>query len=235
MAGNSELASAIIASANRLGIHPSDLATAISYETAGTFDPWKAGPTTQHGQHRGLIQWGEPQRAKYGVTADMPVAAQLEATERYLKDAGVQPGMGLLDVYSAINAGRVGRYNASDANNGGAPGTVADKVASQMLGHRLKANQLLGLGTDSPAPVASAPPGIAMTATPSPPVAPPTLGTAAPAGGIDDSDLQQLLALVRQRSQDDDPAMIKPMALPDLQRRRRARMIAAALQRQAST
>lgn len=147
-----ELAQSIIASASRLGISPRDLATAISYETAGTFDPWKAGPTTQWGQHRGLIQWGEPQRQKYGVSEGMPVDAQMQAAERYLTDAGVRPGMGLLDVYSAINAGRVGRYNASDANNGGAPGTVADKVSSQMSGHAAKADQLLALAQGQSAP-----------------------------------------------------------------------------------
>lgn len=143
MAGN-DLAAAILASSKRLGIDPVDLATAVSYETAGTFDPWKAGPTTQWGQHRGLIQWGEPQRKKYGVSQGMPVAAQMQAAERYLKDAGVRPGMGLLDVYSAINAGSVGRYGASDANNGGAPGNVRDKVQNQMGGHRKKAEALLG-------------------------------------------------------------------------------------------
>jgi hypothetical protein len=52
--------------------------------------------------------------------------------------------MGLLDIYSAINAGGVGRYNASDANNGGAPGTVRDKVDQQMEGHRRNALALLG-------------------------------------------------------------------------------------------
>lgn len=137
----------ILGAANALGIKPIDLATAISYETAGTFDPTKAGPTTQWGQHRGLIQWGEPQAKKYGVDWNDPVGSQLGeggAVVRYLKDAGVQPGMGLLDVYSAINAGQVGRYNASDANNGGAPGTVADKVNKQMAGHRQKALSLLG-------------------------------------------------------------------------------------------
>lgn len=139
-----DLARAILASAQRLGADPVDLATVISYETAGTFDPWKAGPTTQWGQHRGLIQWGEPQRVKYGVTQGMPVDAQLQAAERYLQDAGYKPGMGIMDLYSAINAGRVGRYGASDANNGGAPGTVADKVNNQMAGHRQKAAALLG-------------------------------------------------------------------------------------------
>ena len=53
-------------------------------------------------------------------------------------------GWGLLDLYSAVNAGKVGRYNASDANNGGAPGTVADKVNSQMGAHRAKATAFLG-------------------------------------------------------------------------------------------
>nr|WP_255607008.1 hypothetical protein [Brucella anthropi] len=136
-----------------------DLGTAISYETAGTFDPWKAGPTTQWGQHRGLIQWGEPQRAKYGVSQGMPVSAQMQAVGNYLRDAGVRPGMGLPDVYSAINAGRVGRYNASDANNGGAPGTVLDKVQNQMAGHRKNAERLLGgpMGGGSPMPLAPKP------------------------------------------------------------------------------
>jgi hypothetical protein len=67
----------------------------------------------------------------------------------YLEGAGVKPGMGLPEVYSAINAGSVGRMGASDANNGGAPGTVADKVAS-MGPHREKAAQFLG-GTWTPA------------------------------------------------------------------------------------
>lgn len=151
---NDDLAEAIRASAGRLGIDPVDLGTAISYETAGTFDPWKAGPRTQWGQHRGLIQWGEPQRQKYGVFQGMPNADQMKAVERYLIDAGVKPGMGLLDVYSAINAGRVGRYGASDANNGGAPGTVRDKVERQMADHRAKAARMLG--GETPAPIAQA-------------------------------------------------------------------------------
>ncbi len=51
--GNDEIRNGIITSANALGIDPVDLATAISYETAGTFDPTKRGPTTQWGQHQG--------------------------------------------------------------------------------------------------------------------------------------------------------------------------------------
>lgn len=139
-----ELAAAIRKYAPTIGANPLDLATVYSYETGGTLNPWQRGPTTQWGQHRGLIQWGEPQRRQYGVTEQTPVADQVAASVRYLKDRGFQPGMGLLDMYSTVNAGRPGLYNASDANNGGAPGTVADKVNNQMAAHRAKAEALIG-------------------------------------------------------------------------------------------
>ncbi len=131
---------AIKNSASQLGIKPTDLATAIGYETAGTFDPWKKGPTTKWGTHRGLIQWGEPQAAAYGVSADTPPDEQMVAATQYLKDAGVKPGMGLLDVYSAINAGKVGRYNASDR-----PGmTVAKHVDLMKQQYGPTAQAMLG-------------------------------------------------------------------------------------------
>ena len=145
---DSRIRAGIVSTAQALGIRPLDLATAISYETAGTFNPLKAGPRTQWGQHRGLIQWGEPQARQYGVDWRHPVRSQLGpngAIYRYLRHAGVRPGMGMADIYSAINAGRVGRYGASDARNGGAPGTVLDKVRYQMGGHRRKAMGLLGI------------------------------------------------------------------------------------------
>lgn len=142
-----DLRTGIIETANALGMDPVDLATIISYETAGTFDPAKAGPTTQWGQHRGLIQFGEPQARQYGVNWDDPLGSQLGANgaiARYYMDNGWRPGMGMMDAYSIVNAGGPGRYNASDANNGGAPGTVADKVTGQMGGHRENALRLLG-------------------------------------------------------------------------------------------
>lgn len=144
-----DIAQGILQTAQSLGIDPMDLATAISYETAGTFDPTKRGPRTQWGRHRGLIQFGEPQAQKYGVDWDDPLGTQLGpngAVANYLRDTGVKPGMGLLDIYSAINAGGVGRYNRTDANNGGAPGTVGEKVAKQMSGHRRNAERLLSGG-----------------------------------------------------------------------------------------
>lgn len=154
-----DLYSGILSTAGALGIDPIDLATAISYETGGTFDPMQRGPTTKWGQHRGLIQFGEPQARQYGVDWSDPLGSQLGpqgAVANYLRDTGVRPGMGLLDVYSAINAGGVGRYGASDAAAGGAPGTVRDKVEQQMAGHRQKALSMFG-GAQAPAPQAPAP------------------------------------------------------------------------------
>ena len=142
----------IVATATALGIDPIDLATVISYETAGTFDPTKRGPTTKWGQHRGLIQFGEPQAKQFGVNWEDPIGSQLGpdgAIAKYLQSTGVQPGMGLLEIYSAINAGGIGPeyYGRSDAAAGGAPGTVRDKVEKQMADHRRKAAQLLGMET----------------------------------------------------------------------------------------
>lgn len=144
---NPEIRDGILSTAWAIGADPVDLATALSYETGGTFNPTITGPTTQWGTHRGLLQFGEPQAVQYGVDWSNPVQSQLGpngAVANYLVDNGFKPGMGLLDLYSTINAGAPGRYNASDANNGGAPGSVRDKVLGQMAGHREKALALLG-------------------------------------------------------------------------------------------
>lgn len=125
-----EMARGIQAAAKAIGVSPDDLATAISYETGGTMHPWQKGPTTKWGTHRGLIQWGEPQARKYGVSAESSITDQLMAASRYLRDRGVKPGDGLLQIYAAINAGHASKIHATDAHNGGAPGTVLDKVAT---------------------------------------------------------------------------------------------------------
>lgn len=151
---NGDLRSGIIATAEAIGADPLDLATAISYETAGTFDPTKRGPRTQWGQHRGLIQFGEPQARQHGVDWNDPIGSQLGpngAIASYFRSSGFKPGMSGLDLYSTINAGAPGRYSASDANNGGAPGNVRDKWENQMAGHRQKAAALLGSLSATPA------------------------------------------------------------------------------------
>lgn len=145
-------AAALIASAQRIGADPVDYATVISYETGGKFDPSIRGGAGN--RHIGLIQFGPNEQRQYGASQGQTFEEQLPAVERYLTGRGFKPGMGILDLYSTINAGSPGRYNASDANNGGAPGTVADKVNQQMGGHRAKAEALLGgnfsLGGDTP-------------------------------------------------------------------------------------
>ena len=149
MYGNQKFVKGVRETAGALGMDPVDLATIISYETAGTFSPTKAGPTTQWGQHRGLIQFGEPQAREYGVDWNDAMGSQLGADGaivRYYQDNGWQPGMGFLDAYSIVNAGGPGLYNRSDANSGGAHGTVADKVNYQMGEHRKNAMRLLGGG-----------------------------------------------------------------------------------------
>lgn len=142
---NQDLAQAIVASASRLGVEPLDIATAISYETGGRMSPSLWGG--KNNDYLGLIQFGRQERAKYGVRPDQTAVEQMPAVENFLRDRGVKPGMGLLDIYSTINAGSPGLYNRSDANNGGAPGTVRDKVEQQMGDHRIAAAQLLGLST----------------------------------------------------------------------------------------
>ncbi|WP_448955727.1 hypothetical protein [Labrys neptuniae] len=140
-----------IDAARATGTDPRDILTVVSYETGGTFDPWKKGPTTQWGQHRGLIQWGEPQREKYGITPNMSAYDQMIGVGKYLKNNGVKPGDGLLPIYAAVNAGDATKIHASDANNGGAPGTVLDKVRDQMGGHKANASAILGGSYTGPA------------------------------------------------------------------------------------
>jgi len=127
-----------------LGMDPVDLATIISYETGGTFNPAQTGPTTKWGQHIGLIQMGDPQRKQYGYDPQGDLSSQYDAVARYFQDRGYKPGMGLMDAYSTVNAGAPGLYDRSDAAAGGMPGTVADKVNSQMRDHRMNALNLLG-------------------------------------------------------------------------------------------
>ena len=145
-----DIASGIYSTANALGINPIDLATAISYETSGTFDPLSQGLETQYGQHRGFIQFGEPQANQYGVsfeTRPQAISTQLgpgAGIYQYLKAVGVKPGMGLKQIYSAINTGGVNNFDMTDERAGGMPGTVAEKVAG-MGPHRKNAEKFMEL------------------------------------------------------------------------------------------
>ncbi|MGF3026505.1 hypothetical protein ACQVP2_27240 [Methylobacterium aquaticum] len=235
---------ALIASAQRIGADPLDLATVISYETGGTFNPGIRGGAGN--RHIGLIQFGIPEQQRYGASQGQTFEQQLPAVEGYLRDRGFQPGMGLLDLYSTINAGRPGRYDASDAGNGGAPGTVADKVRDQMGGHRTKAAAFLGgdfvptmpAGTNDapPAPFGFRPPSTSGDA-PAP---------QAPAAAPDDTaDIAAILRTLMSRQQDrptpapqEQPApapmpMPEPMAAPQFDAAKAFALLPATARRRA--
>lgn len=101
-----EKAAAIAATAQRLGIDPNDLATVISFETGGTFDPAKKNMAG--GKARGLIQF-LPDTAKWlGTSTEalvkMSFEDQMVYVEKYLKAMGVgkegQTSLGA--IYDAI-------------------------------------------------------------------------------------------------------------------------------------
>ncbi|TIU88803.1 MAG: hypothetical protein E5W06_00090 [Mesorhizobium sp.] len=127
--------------ADQLKVDVKDILTAISYETGGTFNPSIRGGAGN--QYVGLFQAGPAAQQRYGISQDSSVQAQMEAMAKYLVDAGVKAGDGLLQIYAAINAGNAKNINASDEKNGGAPGTVLDKVSGQMDDHKAKAEGIL--------------------------------------------------------------------------------------------
>jgi hypothetical protein len=147
----------IITAAAAMQCSALDFGTVMSYEMGGRWDARRVGPKTEAwGQHRGVIQFGEPQAKQYGVdfsTEQTAIDTQLGpngAVVKFLRAHGVKNGMGRLEIYSAINAGGVGEkyYGRSDAANGGAKGTVRDKVNNQMGGHEANARRLLNSKDD---------------------------------------------------------------------------------------
>ena len=152
-----ENANAIRAAAKELGTTPEDLATVIGYETGGTFSPSKWGG--KGGNYMGLIQFGPNERAQYGANDKQTFPEQMGAVVRYLKGRGYKPGMGLMDLYSTINAGSPGHYSASDGN-----GTVASHVTRMQAGMAPTARAFLAKGTPEPSAMAPVPPGTSAAA-----------------------------------------------------------------------
>lgn len=123
--------------AKRFGIDPTEVAAVMSYETGGTFSPTIMGGTG--GQYMGLIQFGPSERKKYGIDKSSDPAKWTAAIGDFLEDRGFKKGMGVMDLYSTINAGQPGRYNASDGN-----GTVRTHVEQILGAHKEKAKGWLG-------------------------------------------------------------------------------------------
>lgn len=170
---------ALIASAQRLGLSPVEWGGIIHYESGG--DPSRWGGTG--GRHVGLIQFGPNEQKQFGVTGNESFQDQLGKAEAFLASRGYKPGMGVMNAYSTINAGSPGRFNASDAGNGGMPGTVADKVNGQFAPHYAWANKFLGGGMQLPnsAGGSSRPAAFGLAG----PTQSPGAGTALPFGGSD--------------------------------------------------
>lgn len=125
--------------AKEMNLSVEDLLTAIHYESG--FDPNIMGG--QGKNYFGLFQASPDVRQQYGIGPGSTVQEQVAAFGKYLKDRGVMPGDNLLPIYAAINAGNAKYVNRSDEANGGLPGTVADKVASQKMEQSRKEAQAL--------------------------------------------------------------------------------------------
>ena len=80
----SQLVDAVRASSARLGVSPSDVLTAMSYETGGRLDPNLWGG--KGGKYLGLIQFGPEEQQKYGVRPGMPVEEHVNAAENFLRE-----------------------------------------------------------------------------------------------------------------------------------------------------
>lgn len=146
-AANPENAQCTIDAANKLGVDPVFLSTAISYETGGTFDPWKAGPTTKYGQHRGLIQFGQPQAKQFGAHAGQTYCQQMsESVVPYLQSKGIGSGSSFLQIYSAINRGNKGNGDPSDPqyHHNDGYGTTLEHAQKAWAQHRAKGEKMVG-------------------------------------------------------------------------------------------
>ncbi|CAM5774909.1 hypothetical protein LMIY3S_04758 [Labrys miyagiensis] len=129
---SAQIGASITKAAAELGTTPQDLATVINYESGFSTERW--GGTG--GKYFGLIQFGPEERQQFGVHRGQSFDEQMGSVVAFLKARGFKPGMGILDLYSTINAGSPGHYDASDGRNT-VRGHVAQMVAAQ--GGRAKA------------------------------------------------------------------------------------------------
>lgn len=129
--------------AQEFGLDPVDVAAVMSYETGGTFNPKIMGG--KGGQYMGLIQFGPNERRDYGINENSSPEQWSKAVRSFLKDRGFKKGMSTLDLYSTINAGSPGHYNASDSKDPktGKKNTVTTHHDKIMAEHRGKGERWL--------------------------------------------------------------------------------------------
>jgi len=130
----------IITMAARNGWDPADIAAIASFETGGTLDPGEPGRGAAAGRI-GLIQAGPNERRQYGLGSGN-WDQEIRGIERYLKDRGAKPGMGLADLYATVNGGNPNAGNTPDGN-----GTVArsPETMARLLEHKAQASKRLGI------------------------------------------------------------------------------------------
>ena len=152
--GSAELRAEVEKAASELGIPAPDLLGVILAESGG--DPSKYN---QFGC-AGLIQFcpdvsggtyktigGE--RIEISRLASMTIPQQMEYVKKYLKGAGVKPGMSGYDVYSAIHAGRPGG-NVTDANGVTTRGYYESNVLPLIQKAQRSSTIIADLGNFSP-------------------------------------------------------------------------------------
>ena len=121
----------IVTAANELGIKPEDLASVISQETMGTFNHQIKGG--EGGNYKGLIQFGIPERKKYGYKDDMTFEEQVTGpVVRYLKDRGVKPGHGVKEIYAAILTGNVSTLQSDGLTRTDSFGTSVESALPEL-------------------------------------------------------------------------------------------------------
>ena len=122
---------AIVSAANELGVRPQDLASVISQETMGTFNHQITGG--EGGNYKGLIQFGIPERKKYGYREDMTFEEQmLGPVVRYLKDRGVKKGHGVKEIYAAILTGNVSTLQSDGLTRTDSFGTSVESALPEL-------------------------------------------------------------------------------------------------------
>ncbi len=156
---------ALIQAANMLGVSPMDLATIISFETAGTFSPSIKGGAG--GNYQGLIQFGPNERRAYGANGGQSFEEQITGpVVKYFKarfsGVGMQTqGADLLTLYRTVLGGNPKANIHSRDAFGTSP---ASGVALMQNGHRQKAAAFLsGAIGAPPAPMLPPPPRAAST------------------------------------------------------------------------
>jgi len=130
-------AQALVDTARRLGLDPSEFAALMSWESAGSFNPNIRGG--DRNEYKGLIQFSPSNQRQYGTGGQQSIAQQMPAVERYLIDRGFQPGQhDIRNAYAAVlvgtanetynhpTRGRVNTFNERDSN-GTTVGNAAPK------------------------------------------------------------------------------------------------------------